>query len=69
MIIARADGGEGLQLAVHHVWRAHPLYVDDAVVDRVHRDFVIGGMTGVMLAVPPAEFVLHKLAVPGRAFP
>ena len=31
--------------------------------------FVIGGMTGVLLAVPPADFVLHNSAVPGRALP
>ncbi len=31
--------------------------------------FVIGGMTGVLLAVPPVDFQLHKLAVPGGPFP
>ena len=28
----------------------------------------IGGMTGVLMAVPPADFVLHNSAVPRRAF-
>lgn len=28
--------------------------------DRLHDTFVIGGMTGVLLAVPPADFVLHN---------
>ncbi len=31
--------------------------------------FVIGGMTGVLLAVPPADFVLHNSPVPGGALP
>ncbi len=31
--------------------------------------FVIGGMTGVLLAVPPADFMLHNSPVPGGAFP
>ncbi len=31
--------------------------------------FVIGGMTGVLLAVPPADFVLHNTPVPDRPLP
>src|SRR6202043_3699045 len=30
--------------------------------------FVIGGMTGVLLAVPPVDFVLHKSAFLGAHF-
>ena len=32
----RADGGEGVQLAFHHVWRQNQLLRADALVDRVH---------------------------------
>ena len=56
-----ADRREGLQLAVHDV---------SAAASASHRrccgrvgfmvTFVIGGMTGVLLAVPPADFVLHN---------
>jgi cytochrome o ubiquinol oxidase subunit 1 len=31
--------------------------------------FAIGGMTGVLLAVPPADFVLHNSPVPDRPLP
>ena len=31
--------------------------------------FIIGGMTGVLLAVPPADFVLHNSLFPGGALP
>ncbi len=31
--------------------------------------FVIGGMTGVLMAVPPADFVLHNSLFPGGALP
>ena len=41
----------------------------DAVAIGFMVTFVIGGMTGVLLAVPPVDFVLHNSAVPGRAFP
>ena len=61
MIISHSDRGEDIQLAVHHVSRPHPLrvtYVVDASGFMV--TFVIGGMTGVLLAVPPADFVLHN---------
>ena len=55
------DGREGLQLAVHHVRRPRPLYVADVLWSiGFIVTFVIGGMTGVLLAVPPADFVLHN---------
>ena len=34
--------------------------VPDDVGHRLHGDFALGGMTGVLLAVPPADFVLHN---------
>eukprot|EP01034_Spumella_vulgaris_P040954 gene40954-50670_t len=44
--------GEDLQLAVHHL----PMMWTVAFMVT----FAIGGMTGVLLAVPPADFVLHN---------
>ena len=56
-----ADRREDLQLAVHHVWRPHPSS-PRRCCGRIGFmvTFVIGGMTGVLLAVPPADFVLHN---------
>ena len=51
---------EDLQLDVHDVWRPHPLHDADAVVVGFIVTFMIGGMTGVLLAVPPADFQLHN---------
>ena len=56
----RADRCEGVQLAVHDVrWTVRftlPLMWSLAFM----LTFVIGGMTGVLMAVPPADFVLHN---------
>ena len=57
----RADRREGLQLALHDVPRpacdsAWPCSGPIGFMVT----FVIGGMTGVLLAVPPADFVLHN---------
>ena len=57
----RADRREDLQLAVHDVRRprsASPTPMLWSIGFMV--TFVIGGMTGVLLAVPPADFVLHN---------
>ena len=56
----RADRREGLQLAVHDVWRPHPLRAPMLWSIGFMVTFVIGGMTGVLMAVPPADFVLHN---------
>ena len=56
-----ADRREDLQLAVHDVrrpGRASPSPMLWSIGFMV--TFVIGGMTGVLLAVPPADFVLHN---------
>jgi cytochrome o ubiquinol oxidase subunit 1 len=54
------DRREDVQLALHHVSRPHPLRGADVWTIGFMVTFVIGGMTGVMLAVPPADFVLHN---------
>ena len=55
------DRGEGLQLDVHHVRRPRALY-DSPMHWAIGFiiTFIIGGLTGVLLAVPPADFVLHN---------
>ena len=57
----RADRREGLQLAVHALWRPRPLHARRCCGRSASScTFVIGGMTGVLLAIPPADFVLHN---------
>lgn len=60
MIIAGPYRGEDLQLAVHHVSGPHRVPFCDAVDHRFIVTFSVGGMTGVLLAVPGADFVLHN---------
>jgi cytochrome o ubiquinol oxidase subunit 1 len=55
-----ADRREDLQLAVHDVWRPIRFTVPMLWSIGFMVTFVIGGMTGVLLAVPPADFVLHN---------
>lgn len=54
------DRGEDLQLAVHHVSGPHRVPFCDAVDIGFIVTFSVGGMTGVLLAVPGADFVLHN---------
>ena len=54
------DGREGVQLAVHHVPGKIRFEVPFIWVMGFIPTFVIGGLTGVLLAVPPADFVLHN---------
>ena len=54
------DRREGLQLAVHDVWR--PVRFQTPLLWSIGFmvTFIIGGMTGVLMAVPPADFLLHN---------
>ena len=52
--------GEDLQLAVHHVSGPHRVPFCDAWTIGFIVTFSVGGMTGVLLAVPGADFVLHN---------
>ncbi len=54
------DGCEDLQLALHHVQGRIRFDVPMLWTVGFMVTFVIGGMTGVLLAVPPADFVLHN---------
>ena len=55
------DRREGVQLAVHDVRRPDRLFATPILWSIGFMvTFVIGGMTGVLLAVPPADFVLHN---------
>jgi cytochrome o ubiquinol oxidase subunit 1 len=54
------DRREDLQLAVHDVPRRIRFDLPMMWTVAFMLTFVIGGMTGVMLAVPPADFVLHN---------
>ena len=57
----RADRREGLQLAVHALRRTGALQPRRCCGRWASScTFVIGGMTGVLLAIPPADFVLHN---------
>jgi cytochrome o ubiquinol oxidase subunit 1 len=56
----RADGRESLQLAVHDVRRPRSVSVPMLWSIGFMVTFVIGGMTGVLMAVPPADFQLHN---------
>ena len=55
-----ADRREDLQLAVHHVRRPDRFATPMLWSIGFMVTFVIGGMTGVLLAVPPADFMLHN---------
>src|ERR1700683_1883848 len=54
------DGCEDLQLAVHSLWRPHPIHSSCLLGGGVHGDLRHWGMTGVLMAIPPADFVLHN---------
>jgi cytochrome o ubiquinol oxidase subunit 1 len=54
------DRRQDLQLAVHDVPRRIRFDLPMMWTVAFMLTFVIGGMTGVMLAVPPADFVLHN---------
>ena len=57
----RVHRGEDLQLDLHHVRRPRPLrHVPMLWSLGFIFTFVIGGMTGVWLAVPPADFLVHN---------
>ncbi len=63
MIITSSDRGEDLQLVVHHHVSEDPyrLPFRNDVDHRLYRDLLsVGGMTGMLLAVPGADFVLHN---------
>ena len=60
MVISIPTGREDLQLAVHHVPRRIRFELPMMWVVAFMLTFVVGGMTGVLLAVPPADFVLHN---------
>src|SRR5262249_13021756 len=55
-----ADRCQGIQLALHDVWWAGRLRHAHAGLLGFMVTFVIGGLTGVLLAVPPIDFVLHN---------
>ncbi len=55
-----ADRGQGVQLALHDVRRAVRFTVPMLWAVGFMVTFVIGGMTGVLLAVPPVDFQLHN---------
>ena len=55
-----ADGRQSLQLAIHDVRRPHPIRGPVLWSIGFMVTFVIGGMTGVLMAVPPADFQLHN---------
>ena len=69
MIIAGADGGEGLQLAVHDVRRAHPLRDADAVGGRLHGDVRDRGDDRRAARGAARRFRAAQFAFPRRAFP
>ena len=55
------DRREDLQLAVHDVRRPRPVHRADVLCDRLHAArSSIGGMTGVLLAIPPVDFIVHN---------
>ena len=54
------DRREDLQLAVHDVSRPNPVLSPVIWIVSFIPTFAIGGLTGVLLAVPPADFVLHN---------
>ena len=56
------DRSEGFQLAVHDAWRPNPDYSAPMLwsIGFLMVTFILGGMTGVVMAVPPADFVLHN---------
>ena len=51
---------QNVQLAVHDVERANSVRLPMMWTMAFMLTFVIGGMTGFLLAVPPADFVLHN---------
>ena len=70
MIISIPTGREDLQLAVHDVPRPHSL-PRRRCCGRIGFmvTFVIGGMTGVLLAIPARRLRAAQQPVPGRALP
>ena len=64
-----ADGGEDLQLAVHDVWRPHPLCDADAVVDRLHGHLHHRRIDGRAGRGAAGRFHAPQQHVPGRALP
>ena len=54
------DWREDLQLAVHDVRRPGPVHVPMHYAIGFMITFVIGGMTGVLLAIPPVDFIVHN---------
>ena len=56
----RVHRGEGVQLDLHHVRRPGPLRGPDAVVDGLHLHLRHRGHDRRLLAVPPADFLVHN---------
>jgi len=54
------DGRQDLQLAVHDVWRAHRFTVPVLWTIGFMVAFIFGGLTGVLLALPPVDWQVHN---------
>src|ERR1035437_5727804 len=63
-----AHGSEDLQLAVHDVWRANPLYDADDVVDRLHGHLHLRRIDGRSGRCAAGGLPAAQQPIPGRAF-
>jgi len=63
----RSDRHQDLQLARHDVGRQDPVQDTDAFLHRIPFQFLIAGLTGVMMAVAPFDLATRQFLLRGRA--